>query len=87
MAINNGYQLRLFRDVDFQENNPGEAHQRALQLMNSAAQFHKVSPAGDLEEAMKEHPSPHQFQFLMWTFMQQIDFMSEIRDQTLAEHD
>lgn len=64
MTINNGYQLWLFRDVDFQENAMAEQRQRARQL---TTQFHKGSPTGDLEQAMKEPPSPHQLQFLMWT--------------------
>jgi hypothetical protein len=67
-------------------NDSAEARQRVLQLMSNTAQFHKGSPVGDLGQAMKKIPSAHQLQFLMWTFMQQMDIMSEIRDQILAEH-
>lgn len=53
MTINNDYQLWLFRDVDFQESEMAERHQKALQLTNSVTKFHKDSPTGDLEQARK----------------------------------
>ncbi|KAL2702973.1 hypothetical protein AAEP93_007271 [Penicillium crustosum] len=71
MTINNDYQLWLFRDVDFQEMSPN---------------FTKTPLPEIWSKPEKEPHSLHQLQFLMWTFMQQIDVMSEVRDQILVKH-